>query len=307
MTPQPPRKLGRRYTPLRYPGGKAKLAPFVKQILAANNLEDGHYVEPFAGGAGIAIEILLQGYVSRITLNDISLPIFAFWSAALRQTQRFIERVACVPLTLQEWDAQKATFTAADASDLFGLGFAAFYLNRTNRSGVLNGGLIGGRSQQGNWLIDARFNRPELIGRIERIAKFAGQIELSCRDAVAFLQWGHQRWSPDTFIYADPPYYVKGRQLYYDYYTAKDHAELGGVFSQTLRKRLWMVSYDDVPEVRSIYGGQADQSYYIPYSVRRVGLGSEVMFYSNGLRLPIDMDSGEDVTPAARFDPQEAR
>jgi DNA adenine methylase len=301
---QQPRRAGHRYSPLRYPGGKAKLAGFVKLVLETNSLEDGIYVEPFAGGAGLAFELLLQGYVSRVALNDVSFAIFAFWSAVLRQPTRFVDKILEVPLTIEQWEAERRIFLAADLSDPFALGFAAFYLNRTNRSGVLNGGVIGGKQQTGKWLIDARFNRDELAGRVERISRVSSCVELSCLDAVKFIQRGHRTWSKQTFIYADPPYFVKGRQLYYDYYSPEDHRRLARLFCSELGTRYWMVSYDNVPEVRRIYSQQQDQQYYIPYSLRNVGLGSEIMFYSASVLLPEDSDTGKPVLPAARFDHQ---
>lgn len=300
------RSLGaKRFTPLRYPGGKSKLASFVKEVLQANSLEDGHYAEPFAGGAGIAIELLVQGYVSRISLNDISTPIFAFWRSVLDEPRRFADWILDVPLDLAEWDRQKGIFSKADQSGLFELGFATFYLNRTNRSGVLNGGLIGGRAQEGKWLMDARFNRDDLAARVQRIGRFRDQIELTRKDALEFLKDGNKSWGKDTLIYADPPYFVKGRQLYYDFYAKDDHAKLAALFCGPLKQRRWMISYDDVSEVRELYGAEASQAYFIPYSVRKVGMGNEVMFYSPSLILPIDAASGRASAPAQRFSPMQ--
>lgn len=295
-----PRRLVH-FTPLRYPGGKAKLAPFVKALLSENTLEDGVYIEPFAGGAGIAIQLLLQGYVSRIAINDLSRPIYAFWNAALNEPDRFIELIQSVPLTVDEWDRQKFNLTNAQECSAFDLGFAAFYLNRTNRSGVLNGGIIGGRAQVGEWLIDARFNRVELAYRIERVSRHRDQIDLYNLDSIDFLQRAQDIYPrQESLIYADPPYFVKGRQLYLDYYVDENHADLARFLTSKMRRWKWMVSYDDVPSVRALYDGQHLSSYAIPYSVRKSQMGSEVMFYSEELRLPFDQN-GEAVGPADRF------
>jgi DNA adenine methylase len=297
----------RHFTPLRYPGGKSKLAPFVKALLRCNDLEDGHYVEPFAGGAGIALEILLQGYVSRISLNDISLPIYAFWQSVVMDSGRFAAQIEDVDLNVSEWDRQKGIFKKQDTRDLFSLGFAAFYLNRTNRSGVLNGGMIGGRAQSGNWQMDARFNRSDLAYRVRKIGKFSDRIAISCEDAVSFLQKGSKEWPENTLIYADPPYFEKGRQLYYDFYRESDHAKLGEIFRGSMNDRKWIVSYDDIPEVCAIYEGHTTRSYNVPYSVRYVGLGSEVMFYSPSLVLPTDFNRGTEIGPGDRFAPPSER
>ena len=295
-----PRRL-HHFTPLRYPGGKAKLAPFVKALINENSLEDGVYLEPFAGGAGIAIQLLLQGYVSKIAINDLSLPIYAFWWAALHEPEKFIEAVNAIPLTIEEWDRQKSVLKNFSVYSLFEVGFAAFYLNRTNRSGVLNAGIIGGRAQVGEWLIDARFNRAELSYRIERISRHKDEIDLYNLDSIEFLEIAKKKYSrKKSLIYADPPYFVKGRQLYLDYYVDKDHAKLADYLTNKMNKWLWMVSYDDVDEVRSLYMRQDVASYAIPYSVRQSQMGSEVMFYSANLRLPFDQYGGS-IGPADRF------
>lgn len=65
-------------SPLRYPGGKGKVADYFKQIFRDNSLYDGVYVEPYAGGASVALSLLFNEYVSKIIINDIDRSIFAF-------------------------------------------------------------------------------------------------------------------------------------------------------------------------------------------------------------------------------------
>ncbi|HAY93871.1 DNA adenine methylase, partial [Shewanella sp.] len=77
------------YTPLRYPGGKGKLAYYLKALIQENNLLDCHYIEPFAGGAGVAFELLMQEYVRKVTINDIDPAIHAFWFSVLNHTDEF--------------------------------------------------------------------------------------------------------------------------------------------------------------------------------------------------------------------------
>src|SRR6266852_12994 len=184
----------RHFTPLRYPGGKGKLAPFVKQLMKDNDLFDGEYVEPYAGGAAIAVELLLQDYVSRIHINDISRPIFAFWKSVLEHTDQLLRLVRDTKLTVPSWDRQKKILARQEEHDDVSLGFATFFLNRTNRSGILNGGVIGGRDQTGPWKIDARYNADELIFRIESIAKMRRRIKLTRSDALALLRYGLPKW-----------------------------------------------------------------------------------------------------------------
>jgi DNA adenine methylase len=288
--------IGRRlvhFSPLRYPGGKAKLAPFVKEVLHLNGLGDGVYAEPFAGGAGIAVQLLLQGYVSRIEINDLSRPIYAFWKSIRDDGERFADLVETIDLSVGEWKRQREIFTAAP-SKTFELGFATFYLNRTNRSGVLNGGPIGGQNQTGNYLIDARFNRIELSNRIRRISDSAASIGVHNDDAIDFIRKMSRNSSTKTLIYADPPYFRKGRQLYYDFFVERDHRRIAEFFVQNRKGLNWLVSYDDVDEIKRLYQGCHRSQYLIPYSVRQCSFGTECMFSSDTILLP-------DFGPADRF------
>jgi DNA adenine methylase len=285
LEPAPPRRLVH-FTPLRYPGGKGKLVAYVKQLLEQNRLLDGEYVEPYAGGAAIALELLFHEYVSRIHINDLSRPIFAFWHSVLYETERLCALVRDTPLTTRAWDAQKRIFSnQADYDDL-SLGFAAFFLNRTNRSGILNGGIIGGRDQTGPWKIDARFNREELIYRIQSIAKLSRRISLTKLDALEFLRAGTSSWPNKTLIYLDPPYYVKGRHLYYDFYQPDDHARVAAFVREHLIHQRWIVSYDNVPAIRGLYRGCQRIVYDIGYSAGPTSpRGREVMFFGDNLEV----------------------
>ena len=274
------------FTPLRYPGGKAKLAPYIKELLKRNGLVDGEYVEPYAGGAGIAIELLLQEYVSRIHINDISRPLHAFWKSILEHTEEFCRLIARTPLTTDAWDQQKCVLRNPKEHGVVRLGFAAFYLNRTNRSGILNGGIIGGRDQSGPWKIDARYNKNELIGRIEAIARMGHRIRVSRLDAIKFLERGLLRWPKETLIYLDPPYYVKGRRLYHHFYGHDDHEKVAQLLKSFRGPQKWIVSYDNVPPIRQLYAGMRHITYDIGYSARSASVGSEVMFFCDRLNVP---------------------
>jgi len=274
------------FTPLRYPGGKAKLAAYVKSLMKENRLLDGEYVEPYAGGAAIALELLFHEYVSRIHINDVSKPVHAFWKSVLCHTEEFCRRVMKTPLTVAQWDKQKLVLeNAADHEDV-DLGFATFFLNRTNRSGILNGGIIGGRDQSGPWKIDARFNAKELVHRFESIARMSNRIRLTHQDALKFLKVGVSRWPQKTLVYLDPPYYAKGRDLYYDFYEQKDHATVARFVTENINRQRWIVSYDNVQPIRDLYKGARHVVYNIGYSARSASQGSEVMFFCDGLKVP---------------------
>lgn len=274
------------FTPLRYPGGKAKLAPFLKQLLKSNGLLDAEYVEPYAGGAGVALELLMSEYVSHVHINDFSRPVYAFWRSVLTYTDRLCQMIRDTPLTVAAWDAQKRVINAPSAHDLLTLGFATFYLNRTNRSGILNAGIIGGRAQAGAWKIDARYNAADLIRRIEAIAERHRDITLTCMDALKFLQAGAATWPAKTLVYLDPPYYLKGPDLYLNSYKHENHVDISQCVRKSLRRPRWIVSYDNAPEIRAMYAGERHVLYDIGYSARNVRQGREVMFFSKGLEVP---------------------
>ena len=284
VAPRPSRLV--HFTPLRYPGGKAKLATYVKTIIESNDLIDGEYVEPYAGGAGIALELLFHEYVSKIYINDISRPIYSFWKSVLDHTDELVRLVRTVKLSVHAWDRQKRILSHPKDHDDVQLGFATFFLNRTNRSGILNGGIIGGRDQSGPWKIDARYNAEELAYRIVEIAKLRDRIEVTRRDALVFLKSGINIWPKNTLIYLDPPYYLKGRDLYLDSYTHDDHEAVATFVRTSIAKQKWLVSYDNASEIRKLYSGCKNVIYSLQYSARDAHKGSEVMFFGNELNTP---------------------
>lgn len=289
MTPSNPDRQSSRlihFTPLRYPGGKGKLAAFVKRLIQTNHLLDGEYVEPYAGGAAIALELLLHEFVSHIHINDISRPVFAFWKSVLDDTERLSRLVRDTRLTMKVRDKQKNIFMNQDDHDDLALGFAMFFLNRTNRSGILNAGVIGGRDQSGPWKIDARYNADELVARITAIARMKTRISLTRLDALKFLHKGCKRWPEKTLIYCDPPYYVKGRDLYYDYYEPDDHERVALLVTSEIARQKWIVSYDNVRQVRDLYAGCERVKYRIGYSARSSRQGAEIMFFCDSLQVP---------------------
>lgn len=160
------------YSPLRYPGGKAKLSPFIKYVIAKKtNNQINTYIEPFAGGAGIALDLLLNNVVDNIIINDYDKAVYSFWKAAIFETNKFISKIEETDITIKEWMHQKEIYLNNRNKYSFELGFATFFLNRTNRSGIITAGPIGGIKQNGNYLIDARFNKEDLINKIQNIGQ----------------------------------------------------------------------------------------------------------------------------------------
>lgn len=272
-------------SPLRYPGGKARLSPYIKLLLTKNHLHDAHYVEPYAGGASVALSLLLSEHIEHAHINDIDPGIHAFWHSVLFRTDDLCERVTKTPLTIPEWRRQRAVHSRGRRAARLDLGFATLFLNRTNRSGIINsGGPIGGICQRGYWKLSARFGREGLVDRIQAIGAYRDRISLHNRDAAELLSELFPVLPRRSFAYLDPPYYVKGqRRLYLNGYGHDDHVRLAAVIS---RQRRWMISYDDVPAVRKLYRGHRSIKYRLAYTAGVRLTGSEVAFFSPDLSIP---------------------
>lgn len=272
-------------TPLRYPGGKQRLTPFILELLEANDVVGGDYVEPYAGGAGVAVDLLVNGHVNHVHLNDSSYPIYAFWNAVITQADVLCEMIASAVLNIDEWKHRREIVRNPDGHDPLEVGFSAFYLNRTNRSGVLTGGVIGGFAQTGEWKIDARFPKDELVRRIGMIAEHADSISLRNWDAERFMLEYIPDLPENTFVYCDPPYYVKSSRLYLNRYTATDHERIAEVIQTQLARR-WVVSYDAAPKILELYDERDSFVYGLQYNANRVYKGEEVFIFADDVIVP---------------------
>lgn len=273
------------YSPLRYPGGKGKLTNFVKKVVEENDLFGGHYVEAYAGGGGVALNLLLHNYASQIYLNDLNSAVYAFWHSVINSTDELCQSINDVRVNMTEWHKQRKIFDMPGKKSYLELGFSTFFLNRTNRSGILKAGVIGGRNQDGAWKVDARFNKKDLIGRIEKIAQYGSRIRLSNLDAKKFLQQTLPTLPSKSLVYLDPPYYVKGQGLYEDHYTHEDHRTIAK-YVQSEIKHGWIVSYDNAPEIVEMYKQRRTITYGLNYSAQNRYQGTEAMFFSDELFIP---------------------
>ena len=271
-------------SPLRYPGGKTKLYTYVREILSCNDMLGETYIEPFAGGAGLALKLLLNEDVSRIVINDFDPAIYSFWHSVLYETEAFCELIENAILTTNQWNLQHSIYLESDTSDPLTLGFATFYLNRTNISGVVKGGMIGGQGQNGKYGLDARFNRQTLIEKIKTIASHKEQIVLLNLDARELLQPRQLRKFYKIFINLDPPYVKKGAQLYKNAFSESDHRELCELVKQCRRK--WIVTYDVCPLVADLYKSYRSSYLDVTYSIQASKKAKEYIFFSDTLVLP---------------------
>ena len=273
------------YSPLKYPGGKGKLAPFMKVLIEKTGHKDGTYIEPFAGGAGIALDLLENDIVSQIVINDLDKGIYSFWRAILSETDRFVEAVHEVPLSVEECKKQREILLRADNKYSFELGFSTFYLNRTNRSGIINGGMIGGLEQNGVWKLDARFNKDNLINRILKIAKKKECIHLYNKDVASLIKNYLPKYEKEAFVYFDPPYFKKGKQLYLNFFNEQDHVRIEKMIRESVNCD-WVITYDDVPEIANIYVNHELRRFDLNYSVAQKRKASEIIIFSNGDMIP---------------------
>lgn len=270
-------------SPLRYPGGKWRIAPFFERLIQLNELSGCSYSEPYAGGSSLALSLLLGGYVSEIHLNDLDPAIHAFWSAVLNKNKDLCDLVKSTPVTTDEWHHQKEIFRRGRSAGTLALGFATFFLNRTNHSGILNAGIIGGRKQIGQWKIDARYNKQSLLRRIRTVGSRKSHIHLSCLDAVEFLT--SVKPHAKSIFYLDPPYYRSGARLYLNAYRPHDHVDVRKALKHL--KAPWVVSYDDVPETRDLYRSVRSRRLQLLHTARSLRVGKEVLFFSSELRIPV--------------------
>lgn len=272
------------HSPLRYPGGKARLVPFIKKLYEENNIVGGNYYEPYCGGASVALDLLYSEFAWNVHINDLDLAIYAFWYSAIHDTENICRLVFDVPVTIDEWHRQKRVLMNKNEYPLIDVALATFFLNRTNRSGIITAGVIGGQNQDGKWKIDARFNKKDLLQRLYKIGLYSSRISISNLDACDFINCTAKKAPDDSLFYLDPPYYVKGAQLYQNHYSHEDHVKIAELIKALPKK--WIVSYDRVPEILDIYAEQSNHQYRISYSAANRYRGEEVMFFADGVVVP---------------------
>ena len=271
-------------SPLRYPGGKYKLYNYIAELVRVNDCTT--YIEPFCGGAAVAIELLLNGIVNKIIINDYDYTIYCFWYSILYETEAFIELIQNVDVSLQEWHAQKNIRNGIDDYDILEIGFSTFFLNRTNRSGIIDkAGPIGGLNQTGNYAIDCRFNKERLITEIRRIAEQREHIELYNMEALTFIEEVVVH-TKKSFVFFDPPYYGRGPELYTNFYAHGDHLNLSKAILTKLKNRKWVVTYDNVNAIKSMYRKVRSIEISLQYTLQEKRKSSEVMFFSRTVVRP---------------------
>jgi len=285
-------------TPLRYPGGKGRMGPWIAELLRYNNISGGWYVEPYAGGCGAALFLLTYGYVDQIVINDADPVIFSFWKMVTEKSEELIEKIEVTSVSMETWRTQREILVVPNEHSMLDVAFAAFFLNRTNRSGILSGGVIGGQHQSGKWALNARYNKKDLISRIRSIAKLSKRICVYGLDALDLLDLIEPSMPKKSLIYLDPPYFHKGSQLYRNFYNKDDHAAIA---QRVERLRVpVIVTYDNAREISDIYRSFSQVDFSLRYSTHSARpLATELLIYKNiKLHSAPELTRGRNLHPA---------
>lgn len=279
--------MGKTYSPLRYPGGKSSTYPMVSSIIKGTFTEPCRYYEPYAGGGGLALALLFSEDVKEIHLNDLDKSIWSLWDAMLNNTDELIKLITKTPITIDEWHIQKEIQSNRHKYDNLQIAFSTFFLNRTNRSGIiLKAGVIGGLLQLNErYPLHCRFNKVDLIQKIKKIASFKSKINLYNMDAMAFLRELDTKNVHENCFFIDPPYFEKGASLYTNFYEKEDHAEIAKTIKSLQSK--WMLTYDNAPEIKELYNDEFCYEFHLNYSLAKKRKGTE-LFVHKGMNIPDD-------------------
>lgn len=267
-------------SPLRYPGGKNKTYEYIKKLVEVNNIST--YIEPFAGGAAVALRLLLNNDVKKIIINDYDRSIFSLWNVIVHDSENLIELILNTPITIDEWYKQKEIQSKKENIDELSLAFSTLFLNRTNRSGIIKAGVIGGKDQSGKYKLDCRFNKKKIIEKINNIAKQKHRIEIYNMDAQEFIVQIIKK-TRKSLTFFDPPYYEKGPDLYTNFYTHQDHVNLAHTINKEMKNRYWILTYDISKQIEELYSKYTMVKYYLNYSIATPIKGQEFLFYSKKL------------------------
>lgn len=273
------------YSPLRYPGGKNRLSAFLAKVCKDNNI-NGHYVEPYAGGASVALYLLIEGYVKKVSINDKDRSLYAFWHSIKYESEELCNLIDTTEITIENWYLQKEIQKKKETASLLELGYSTLFLNRTNRSGIIKAGVIGGIKQSGSYKIDCRFNKEEIKNRIRLIAQYAENICVYNEDAIELIdKIQTESENTDTIFYFDPPYYLKADQLYMNHYMDENHLAVSQKI-KNIKNIRYIISYDENKFIENLYSNLASKKYSFNHSAGPSKAGKEILFFSENLKQP---------------------
>lgn len=272
-------------SPLRYPGGKSQLFKFIENIFVINNFDNIIYCEPFSGGFGVGLELLHSNMVNSLIINDYDIGIYSIWYAILNDSDKFCRLINDTQINIQEWNKQKIIYENNKNNNYYSLelAFSTFFLNRTNISGIISGGPIGGKHQDKKYLLDCRFNKKKLLEKIDFINSNRNRIELYNLEANELINKIIKSIPPsEIFLFFDPPYYNQGKNLYLNFFKHNDHVNLSKNIKK-LEEYSWILTYDNSNEIKDIFSTYNKLEYKIQYSVNKVRKEKELMYHSRDL------------------------
>jgi DNA adenine methylase len=283
----------RRYiSPLRYPGGKARMAPFLGEMFAQQvaAMDVEIWLEPFAGGAGAGLSMLEADAVGEVWLTEKNPAIAAMWRAVLGEGEALAARVETTAPDMALWGWARETVAAAGEQEVpdLDLGFAALVINRCSRSGIVTSrvGPIGGKSQDGRWTLASRWNGAALAERIRHLATLRRSIRFTEGDAIcAIADLDGSGIEDEVLAFVDPPYIREGNRLYAHGMSELDHRRLAGALNASPAR--WMLTYDDEPSVaEALYPQRRVLAYRISNTANRQRIATEYAVFSGNLLLP---------------------
>lgn len=276
--------LPRDASPLRFPGGKGSLKYFLADAIFTNGLQGKTLIEPFCGGSGATLPLLRSNVIGKLFLNDADPAIYSFWKSVFFDTERFLDLLYDTPVTIDTWKQFKSDMRAPNSLSSLQLGFRTLFFNRTNRSGLLIGGPIGGINQDGKYKLSCRFNKDALAGRIKELARYRNKVNVSNLDALEYLHKHRMEASGDSFIFLDPPYVKHGYNIYRKFaFKENDHFRLASFIKD--KRWTWLLTYDDSPLIHRLYSermkGVVEYSYYM----QKAKIGRELVLASSLCRI----------------------
>jgi DNA adenine methylase len=229
---------------LRYPGGKSR-GPLSNKIVqkVTERYTGGIFGEVFFGGGGITFKLLRAKAVDRVLINDYDRSIAMLWTEVIRNPDRLGRAVRGFKPTVAAFVAAKAKLLAETGTPL-----DALVVNKLSHGGRgVCAGPQGGFEQHGKYKIDCRWNPNALV---TGIAACCDLLRGRAVDNKCHQHDFQQVIEGAAFNYIDPPYWDVGDGLYRCFFTEADHLRL---FYALNNKTNWLLSYNNVPEVKNLY------------------------------------------------------
>jgi len=259
---------------LRYPGGKARIYGSVRNIIISNGLTNKTYVEPFSGGFGLGLKLMLNGDIKKFIINDYDRHIYSFWKSVFSHTKKLIKKINETEITIEQWHIQKDIYNKPKGHSVLDIGFSTLFLNRTNFSGILMSGPIGGYEQRGKYKMDCRFNKERIIELIRKIAAHKKNVKVYRKDAARLIQMLRVR-EQEIFYNFDPPYVNKGEELYLNAFEEQDHRDLQNEIDNVQTE--WIMTYDNVELIKGLYRNYKQIEFSLSYTVSSKRIEKELL------------------------------